>query len=159
MVNAVPMPPTDGEVLEYLSAVIAEANGDPVHAVIEQVSGYIGEKQPAYSAFTFGYRHGFLIGVLQGTGKVRIELVQPQKWQKIFSLGNKGTVKVPVGASDEERQNIQRINARLKTMWKNKLKETAQRLYPELKVTLAICDSLLILEYGRRAYGFYDANS
>ncbi|NDA10096.1 MAG: hypothetical protein EBZ07_04525, partial [Verrucomicrobia bacterium] len=59
----------------------------------------------------------------------RIVLVRPQKWQSFLSLGT----------SDGN-----------KTKWKNKLKAKAQNLYPDLDVTLAISDALLLLEYGRK---------
>ena len=153
-VSAIPMPETDGDVLEHLQAIIAEANGETVRAVIEEVGGFMGEDQPASSAFNFGYRHGLCVGLLQAS-KVKIEFVRPQKWQKIFSLGKSGRRHAPPGASEAERKEVQRQNARLKTEWKNKLKETAQQLFPGLKITLSTADALLLVEYGRRAYGFY----
>lgn len=39
-----------------------------------------------------------------------------------------------------------------KTKWKNRLKSHAERLFPRTKVTLSICDALLIAEYARRKH-------
>ena len=48
------------------------------------------------------------------------------------------------------------IKARAKketnTSWKNRLKTKAQQLFPKQRVTLAICDALLIAEYTRREH-------
>ena len=102
-------------------------------AFVEEVSGYAGTAQPGSRMFTFGRNFGFILGVLQTLG-VRIELVKPSKWQKALSLGTASAC-----AS--------------KTIWKNKLKACAQRLYPNLHVTLQTADALLILEYGRKTRG------
>ena len=40
-----------------------------------------------------------------------------------------------------------------RAIWKSKLKGSAQRLYPHLRVTLQTADALLILEYGRKTRG------
>ncbi|HEV7926093.1 MAG TPA: hypothetical protein VGR14_12095, partial [Verrucomicrobiae bacterium] len=103
---------------------------DEVIAIVEEVGGYIGKAQPGSTAFKFGRNFGFILGVLQTLG-IRVELVRPQKWQKALSLGS------ATGCAS-------------KTEWKNKLKASAQRLYPHLKPTLATADALLILDYARR---------
>jgi hypothetical protein len=99
--------------------------------VIEEVSGYIGVAQPGSAAFKFGRNFGFLLGALQTLG-VRVELIKPQRWQKALGLGNSR-------------------NFRSKTAWKNKLKGAAQRLHPQLKLTLATADAVLLLEFALRA--------
>ncbi len=126
--QAVAMPATEGDLVDLLCSLTAGARS--VVAVVEEVSGYVGVAQPASSAFKFGRNFGFILGVLQ-TLKVRIELVRPQRWQKSLSLGSAS------GCAS-------------KTEWKNKLKGAAQRLYPDLKPTLATADALLILDYARR---------
>jgi hypothetical protein len=57
-------------------------------------------------------------------------MVPPKKWQQALGLGS---------AKDLT-----------KTQWKNKLKNKAQQLYPQIKVTLATADALLIYEAARR---------
>ncbi len=126
--QAVPMPPTEGDLVVFLRDLTAGAK-DAI-AFVEQVSGFVGVAQPGSSAFKFGRNFGFILGVLQTLG-VRVELVRPQKWQKSLGLGS------ATGCAS-------------KTEWKNKLKGAAQRLYPNLKPTLATSDALLILDYARR---------
>jgi hypothetical protein len=123
------MPDTEGDILETLCA-IQEGSTDPKNAVayIEQVGGFIGKPQPGSRMFTFGRHFGYVLGVLQALN-VRIELVRPQAWQKELSLG---------------------VSNGNKTEWKNKLKQKAQQLYPDQKVTLSTADALLLLEYAKR---------
>ena len=102
-------------------------------SLLHQLLGYAGSQQPGSRMFTFGCNFGFILGVLQTLG-VPIELVKPAKWQKALSLGT-----ASASAS--------------KTAWKNKLKGSAQRLYPRLHVTLQTADALLVLEYGRTTGG------
>ena len=127
---AMPMPETEGDILETICHV-HESSTDPRNAVayIEQVGGFVkGRPAPGSRMFNFGRNFGYLLGVLQGL-HFRIELVRPQEWQKAFGLG----------ASNGN-----------KTKWKNKLKQKAQQLFPEQKVTLSTADALLLLEYGKR---------
>jgi crossover junction endodeoxyribonuclease RuvC len=126
--QAVKMPPTEGDLVELLREIVAE--GTEVVAFVEEVGGYVGKAQPGSSAFKFGRNFGFILGVLQAL-KVRVELVRPQKWQKALSLG------FPRGCAS-------------KTEWKNKLKASAQRLFPNIRLSLATADALLILDYARR---------
>ena len=132
VLNVMSMPPTEGDVHDVLAEVAAVAlhEGWLVVAVIEEVGGYVGGGgQPGSAMFKFGRGFGFLLGVLAAL-KIRTELVRPQKWQAALSLGNSKS-----HAS--------------KTAWKNRLKAKAQKLYPNVKVTLATADALLLLEYAR----------
>src|SRR6185369_8839207 len=126
--QAVPMPATEGDFVDLLRTIIVDAKA--AVAFVEEVGGYVGKAQPASSAFKFGRNFGFILGVFQSLG-VRVELVRPQRWQKSLGLGSAS------GCAS-------------KTEWKNKLKATAQRLYPNLKPTLNTADALLILDYARR---------
>ena len=126
--QAVAMPATEGDLVDLLRSLTADAN--EAVAYVEEVGGYIGKAQPASSAFKFGRNFGFILGVLQTLG-VRVDLVRPQRWQKSLGLGSAS------GCAS-------------KSEWKNKLKASAQRLYPNLKPTLATGDALLILDYARR---------
>lgn len=132
VLNVMSMPPTEGDVRDVLAEVAAVAlhEGWLVVAVIEEVGGYVGGGgQPGSAMFKFGRGFGFILGVLAAL-KIRTELVRPQKWQAALSLG---TSKSHDG----------------KTAWKNHLKAKAQKLYPNVKVTLATADALLLLEYAR----------
>lgn len=119
------MPETEGDILQLIQSLM------PIEkCVVEQVGGYAGGKgSPGSAMFNFGRNYGFIIGALMAL-RVPVLLVSPQKWQKHFSLGAASSCKS-------------------KTVWKNKLKSQAQRLFPNQKVTLKTSDALLILKYSQ----------
>jgi hypothetical protein len=80
---------------------------------------------------TLHHQWGMIRGMLHAL-HVPFEDIPPAFWQKTFKL------LMPKGTS--------------RTVKKNKHKATAQRLFPEQKVTLATCDALLIAEHARRQY-------
>lgn len=98
-------------------------------AMIELVHSMRG--QGVVSSFNFGYNFGMLEGFLIGSG-VPYERVTPQAWQKGYGL-----FKQP-GESHTDK--------------KNRHKALAQELFPDLKITHATADALLIAEYARRIY-------
>lgn len=104
------------------------SNEEACFAVMEQVHAM--PKQGVSSTFTFGRGVGRLEMALTAAD-IPYESVTPRKWQK--ELG--------IQAKSKDWSN---------TQWKNHLKEHAQRLYPEQKITLKTADALLILEYARR---------
>jgi Holliday junction resolvasome RuvABC endonuclease subunit len=75
------------------------------------------------SAFTFGQGYGRLEMVLTAAG-IPFERVRPQAWQKALQCLTKGD--------------------------KNVSKRRAQELYPQLKITHATADALLIATYGTK---------
>ena len=90
-------------------------------ATIEQVHAM--PKHGVTSSFTFGRSYGFLIGMLTAL-QIPYKFVTPQKWQKGMQCLTKGNKAVS--------------------------KAAAQRLWPSIRMTHAIADSLLIAEYGRQ---------
>ena len=90
-------------------------------AVIEQV--HSSPQMGVKSAFTFGNGFGRLEMALTAAA-IPFERVRPQVWQKALGCMTKGD--------------------------KNITKRRAQELFPDIKVTHAIADSLLIAEYNRR---------
>jgi hypothetical protein len=128
------LPPTEGDRLELIRGFkhAADLEGADCECVLEQVGGFVGKGQPGSAMFKFGAGYGFLVGVVQALG-IKLVLVRPQDWQKPFGLGT---------ASGCAR----------KSEWKNKLKAEAQRRFPQLPVTLATADALLILEWRLRFY-------
>lgn len=120
------MPLTLVDLWELLSGIWAE---DGVcRAFLEQVQpgGLSAGKQGkmgAKSAFTFGNGFGHLEMALTAL-RIPFERVPPQKWQKSLGCMTGGN--------------------------KNVSKAKAQELFPSIKCTHAISDSLLIAEYGRR---------
>jgi len=91
------------------------------HAYIEAVHSM--PRQGVSSSFKFGQNYGFLRGCLIALG-IPFETVTPQKWQKAMGCLSHGD--------------------------KNVTKAKAQELFPNLKITHATADALLISEYGRR---------
>ncbi len=126
-----PMPETQGDLLALLREIktAAEVEGHATVCVLEEVNGYAGKAQPGSAMFRFGEHFGFTKGVVQALG-IRLLLVRPQTWQKMFGLGTAS-------------------RCASKTEWKNKLKAEAQRRFPHLSVTLKTADALLIREYAR----------
>ena len=90
-------------------------------AYIERVSSRPG--QGVSSTFKFGQSYGFLRGVLSAQG-IPFEEVTPQKWQKALGCLTKGD--------------------------KNVSKQKAGQLFPDIKITHAIADALLLAEFCRR---------
>lgn len=102
----------------------------PIKAMLERVNagawgaGKGGQKMGVSSAFTFGMGYGVLRGVLTAL-RIPFDLVSPQKWQGEIGCLTKGQ--------------------------KNVSKAKAQQLFPNVKVTHANADALLIAEYCRRS--------
>lgn len=94
---------------------------DSCFAFIESVHSMPG--QGVSSSFKFGMSYGGLRMALVALG-IPFETASPQRWQKELGCLTKGD--------------------------KNVSKRKAQELFPELKITHATADSLLIAEYCRR---------
>lgn len=145
-VGAVKMPGTDTDILSFLKEFKGE--GQEVYVLMEKVSGFIGKRKrviqivcprcngyipfeieegdPASRMFTFGEGYGHIRGVCQTLGFILETPMVPRSWQKIHGLY-------------KDRGMSQ-------TIWKNILKDRAQKLFPDLKVTLKTADALLILD-------------
>lgn len=131
-VEAQKMPATETEVVQLFSDLREMAlNLDEKipEVVIEKVGGYVGTPQTGASMFNFGKGYGVLIGAAIAF-EMPLSLVRPQEWQKGMGVGPKGE--------------------RTTTEWKRYLKETAQRLFPDIPVTLSTSDALLLLVHARR---------
>lgn len=126
-----PGQPTDGAPeIETLKLTVTERDVSDflgvrayahAYAYIERVHSM--PKQGVASSFKFGVSYGFLRGLLIGL-EIPFEEVTPQRWQKAMGCLTHGD--------------------------KNVSKARAQQLFPGIKITHAIADSLLIAEYGRR---------
>lgn len=126
--QVIPMPETDMDIVYALGGWFANAI-DPHWCVcyLEQVGGFTGGPSPGSAMFKFGWNASAAAWLAMAYG-VPLKMITPQKWQKLLSLGSGG--KGPAARRE----------------WKNKLKAMAQRLHPELVVTLKTADALLILE-------------
>lgn len=131
-VDTAKMPETVGDLIEFFEEVVKAHYHDefePPVAIVEDVPPFAGKAQSGSSAFKLGRNVGQIEGVLQALN-LRVEKVRPTTWQKALGLGSR--------------------NGATPTEWKNKLKSRAQELRPELKLTLATCDAVLILEWKLR---------
>lgn len=120
------MPTTPTELLETLNFFLKASKGE-IFVYMEKVQGLPGMGGSAM--FNFGKNFGHLEMALMSL-KIPFEEVTPQKWQKEFQLGTKGKQTTAV--------------------WKNKLKNRAEQLFPNVKMFLWGSDATLLAEYGRR---------
>lgn len=93
----------------------------PAFAMLEYVSS--SPQQGVRSAFTFGQSYGQIEAILVCCG-IPFDRVTPKKWQAAMQCLSGGD--------------------------KNVTKRRAQELFPDVKVTHAIADALLLAEYCRR---------
>ena len=127
--EAMKMPSTVRDLIDALEEVVKGHYHDefePPIVIIEDVPPFAGKAQSGSSAFKLGKNVGQIEGVIQCLN-LRMEKVRPQTWMKALGLGTR--------------------NGSTPTQWKNKLKNRAQELHPDLKLTLATCDAVLLLEY------------
>jgi hypothetical protein len=135
--GAFPMPDTDREIADVFIPNMFGTRfpigmGEtqrPRVAYLEDLIKFTGRNMPSSSMAVYAGNFGFIKGVLTALG-YRIVLVHPKTWQKALSLGSAAGL--------------------TKTQWKNKLKQRAEELFPQIKVTLKTADALLILEAARR---------
>lgn len=120
-----PMPETDREILRVLE--IAKTGGAST-LYMESLVKYTGRNMPSSSMAVYASNWGKIVGMATALG-YRIVEVPPKKWQKVLGLG----------VADKDKK-----------VWKNKLKQMAEQLYPQLTVTLQTADALLILEAAKR---------
>ncbi len=90
-------------------------------AVVEKVWSFPG--QGVKSCFNFGYNYGLWQGILSAL-KIPYKLVPPNKWMRYYSVPKL-----------EKRDR------------KNYLKQLAQQMYPDHKVTLYNADAILLANY------------
>ncbi|MBR1449543.1 MAG: hypothetical protein IJ588_12460 [Prevotella sp.] len=124
VVEVAKMPDTPQDILAFLEGY---AHGSSV-AYLENV-GHGMPGQSSKATATFARHCGHLEMALLAL-RIPTNTVTPQKWEKSYQLGK---------SSDYG-----------KSAWKNRLKAKAQQLFPDIKVTLANADALLIAEYGRK---------
>ena len=109
---------------EFLDIVSFMGSGDKsTRAIIEDVPPFVSAATSGASSFKLGYNYGFEVGAMRAL-RVPVELVKPRKWQ--------------AGLPGIKPKMLNRKRA---------LVDVAKRLYPDLKVTRATADALLILNW------------
>ena len=103
---------------------IYNVTGENTTALIERVHSM--PKQGVSSAFKFGENYGFLRGILTAL-KISYREVTPQTWIKYY------------GMKKEKEES--------KTDWKRRLRQKAEKLFPDVKITANTADALLIANY------------
>ena len=101
-------------------------NPDNVVLFVEHVWSFPGDGR--VGAFRFGYNYGLWKGIA-GANKVDVYNISPRKWQ--------GSLDAP---------NLQ---GRDRKKW---LKEYAETLYPNIKITFNVSDAILIANYAKDCY-------
>ena len=109
---------------DIISSTINSAyiESDKLIAYIENVHAFPTDARS--SAFKFGMNYGMWLGIL-GAYKIEVKKVAPFKWMEPYK---------PLPKIKQER--------------KAKLKEIAQGLCPDIRVTLRTADAFLIALYG-----------
>lgn len=129
--EAYPMPEGFTEIYDFLRGIKCAC--PDCTAILEDVGhGLPGQSSKATA--TFARHNGHLEMALYALG-IRSEKVTPQKWQKHYS------------------NTIGNSKGKTKTEWKNILKNEAKRRHPELNITLATADAVLLAEYGKQTTG------
>ena len=114
-------PATVLEMAKEINDCIELAPDIQKQAIIEAVHSF--PNQGVKSVFTFGEGYGKWLGILAAY-KIPYIQVTPQKWQKYFGS---------LSRDKKER--------------KNQLKHLAQQRYPDIKITLATADAMLLATY------------
>jgi len=125
-VVCLPMPRTERDTWEVINRLILKnCKGAMIEWIHPAIPG-IGKSQMSKLYGNYMQLRGFLIA----TG-ISFEDVKPVAWQR------------GLGISPRKKTET-------RTQWKNRLKAKAQELFPELTITLATSDALLLAEYCRR---------
>tara|TARA_Y100000004_G_C8817888_1_gene370575 strand:- start:63 stop:596 length:534 start_codon:yes stop_codon:yes gene_type:complete len=121
-------PKTVHDMATLFGAGIGLANSiDDVVLFIEHVWTFPGDGR--VGAFRFGYNYGIWKGIA-GANEVDLSNIPPRKWQ--------GSLDIP-----------DKLHGRERKKW---LKEYADSLYPNIKVTFNNADAILIANYAMECY-------
>jgi hypothetical protein len=122
------MPTTERGVIDWLRKVIER----PCAAVVEKITPMQGVSKTSAASVFGNYKS--LCMALVALGVEDYKTVLGQNWQK--------TLGIPRRKSTDSRSK-----------WKGRLKKEAERRFPDLFITLATADALLIAYYCREKYG------
>lgn len=144
------MPDTEAGRYEWIKDQITWASrfGGGVVGVIESVGGYRkgSAGNVGSSMFNFGWNYGGLrmAMIAEGMREAARQFACPA-----LSMGGRF---VPVAAVSWQMGLgiTPKVHNESKTMWKNRLRDFAASIFPELSVTLDVADALLLAEYCRR---------
>jgi len=117
---------TEPELCEILNnwVITAKDSGGAIEAILEDI--HLMPKQGISSGGKFMRNKGLLEGFLMAL-KIPYKKVSPQRWVKHY-----GMKKDPLET---------------KTQWKNKLRQRAQELFPDVKIQAETADAILLANY------------
>ncbi len=153
--NAVSMPDTRLGILKWM----VNSNGGQIPRIvmIEKVGGFMASAHgsaenhknmaSAHTMFAFGKNVGWLEMACEMIFERQATEVLPAEWQRAVGVLPRLSHKV----------GRQTVWDETKTQYKNNLKQAAERLYPNFKLTLKTCDAVLLAHYGRMRNGFQSA--
>ena len=98
-----------------------------INCVVEKVHSMPG--QGVKSTFSFGKNLGWWESALEAN-RIPYQLVHPRKWQNHFNIS---------AISRKDRKKL--------------LREKAEELYPDIKMTYYVSDAVLIMDYCKAIYG------
>ena len=126
---------------ELFENIIRETTmGAHIFCVIEKVHSMPG--QGVSSTFKFGGNYFGLRMALIGN-KIPFDECSPQKWLKYYGMKKK-VIGIEADAKGKKKNILE-----AKTDWKRRLRQKAEQLFPEVKMTNNIADALLIAGYCR----------
>ncbi len=125
------MPETDKDIIELLEPYSWINGVSGTSVCIEKIWGHEGYPGSKHGVFNQGMNYGMLKMACIAL-RMRMDEVTPQKWQKLYSL-------------KKEKGMEQKL-------WKAQLKDRAQKMFPDQKVTNYTADALLIAGYCRRLF-------
>jgi len=160
VVQAVPMPEGIAAQVDMLRHVVARA--EVAEVIRENVGGYVpGNAGPG--AVKFGGHCMGLDYALYALGIPQRKAVAPQTWQKFggWSVSKHlppGYKAMPEGTK-EERLAKKRVRDAAVRTHKAEIKDTMQRRFPHLRVTLGTADALALLVWGEAHAGAGNAGA
>lgn len=125
---------TEKEICDFIMDAAFE---NECFCTLEQVGAM--PNQGVTSMFSFGDSVGFIRGILTAA-KIPFQQKVPRTWQKSFGITPRVTGKKE-GETEES-----------KTEFKRRVREKAEQLFPNIKMTNDIADALLIAEFTRRTH-------
>lgn len=129
------MPSSDLEIWKLIEAYQPHSKKTATFSALEKVGGYLKGSQGNLGSamFRFGQNYGALRMALTAAG-ISCAEVHPHRWQAVLGVSS--------------RKN----SGETKAQRKRRFLEKAQQLFPDVQVTLATADALLLAEYCRRLW-------
>ena len=126
-IKAIRCPKTAYEMAGIFEAGIGETSSEDVILFVEHVWSFPGDGR--VSAFRVGYNYGLWKGIA-AANEIDVYNVAPRKWQGMLDIPND-------------------LHGRDRKRW---LKEYAESLYPNIKITFNVSDAILIANHAKECF-------